>query len=135
MTNIEVRVGNNTVDGVAIQPSNNSLCGTNSVNSYTPYNVNCSTPLVGRYVSVQRTGVGTTYMVLCEVEVFAVPSAAPAPPVSTEIVNLAFNKTAYHISSAAAGYGASKAVDGIRTTDWSSTTGTCAMSVGTNPWW
>lgn len=133
LTNVEVRVGNNEVNGVDVLPSANSLCQVLASVDANPVTVTCLGTATGRYVSIQRVNVGQAAMALCEVEVFAEPAPLVVP--SAEIKNVALNKEAFHISTAAGGREAFKAVDGRTQTDWGTTTASCAMGYGTSPWW
>lgn len=136
MSNHEVRVGNAQVDGIDVLPANNTLCGAVAAPAATAaFTITCSSPLVGRFVTVQRTVNTSTSMFLCEVQVFAQPSLLPAPPLPSNMTNLALRKPAF-TSGATAPFLAALAVDGNPDTVWGSVAPTCFQSSQVaDPWW
>lgn len=130
---LEVRVGNTFISSTS-PPERNPLCAAanDPTGSNTPFNITCHTSAVGmrgRYVSLQRIGVGSV-LTLCEVEIFGFPTAVS--PLST---NVALQKPAYSSGNLwNANSTPSKANDGD-TRNVSYSAPFCSVFSGSEPWW
>ncbi|XP_006824724.1 uncharacterized protein LOC102801273, partial [Saccoglossus kowalevskii] len=121
--NAEIRVG------LSDDISENSQCGekiTSSQTSQANIHIQCSSPIVGRYVSMQLVD-RSDLLNFCEMQVMAEESQ-PA------LENVAIGKTATQSSDWSASYPASNAVDGNTNTNWNS--GSCTSTKDNqNAWW
>uniref|UniRef100_A0ABM0MTL4 Pentraxin fusion protein-like n=1 Tax=Saccoglossus kowalevskii TaxID=10224 RepID=A0ABM0MTL4_SACKO len=121
--NAEIRVG--LSDDISV----NSQCGekiTSSQTSQANIHIQCNSPIVGRYVSMQLVD-RSDLLNFCEMQVMA-EGSQPA------LVNVAIGKTATQSSDWSASYPASNAVDGNTNTNWNS--GSCTSTKDNqNAWW
>lgn len=70
ITNIEIRVGNErAMLGRPPSSTGNAVCKYFASPPGAPIQAVCDPPLTGRYVTIERRNAGTTYLILCEVEV------------------------------------------------------------------
>lgn len=142
--NLEVRVGNNTIDTYNPPALNgNIMCrfiNNPQGNLSATLTAMCLTPVVGRYVSVQRIGTASGNLVLCEVQVFApslvaaAPAAAVNPPPPSGLVEMAYGKPAFS-SSVWSTRGPSLAVDGVIGNCDDSVYNTFNSNQEDAPWW
>ncbi|XP_006818466.1 uncharacterized protein LOC102808061, partial [Saccoglossus kowalevskii] len=121
--NAEIRVG------LSDDISENSQCGekiTSSQTSQANIHIQCSSPIVGRYVSMQLVD-RSDLLNFCEMQVMA-EGSQPA------LENVAIGKTAMQSSDWSASYPASNGVDGNTNTNWNS--GSCTSTKDNqNAWW